>query len=79
MKKIYFYYTPLCPRSYLSLKNLKKEIKASDLEVRCIKKIFFKFEDNTYFPPAVVYKNQILFGFYLTRDKIKKFIKNLYE
>lgn len=79
MEKIYFYYFPLCPRSYLSLKNLEREIKTSDLEVKCIKKIIFKFKGKIFFPPALLYKNQILTGFYLSKPEIRKFLKNFYE
>jgi len=79
MEKIYFYYMPFCPRSYFSLRNLKKEIKASDLELKCIKKFFYIKNKIIFIPPVLVYKNRVLAGFYLNPHKIRKFLNNLYE
>lgn len=79
MKKIYFYYTPLCPRSYFSLMNLKKEIKASDFEVEVVKKIFIRFYKKTVLPPCIVLDDKTLNGFFLTRSKINNFLKTAYE
>lgn len=70
---------PLCPRSYFSLKNLKREIgKTPDDFGLEIKSAFFtKQNKKLFFPPLIVCNNQFLSGIYLSAEKIDLFLRSL--
>ncbi|PID78001.1 MAG: hypothetical protein CSB21_02610 [Deltaproteobacteria bacterium] len=75
MVKIRFFFMPLCPRSYFSLKNCKREIDGLEGVYIDVKKVFFiRRKSALYFPPVIEIENRILSGFYLSSKKIKKFI-----
>lgn len=78
MKKVYFYYLPLCPRSFFSLKNLRKEAdNFSEIEI-IVKKTFLIKANRIILPPAIKHEKNLLSGFFLTRNKIRKFITGIF-
>lgn len=76
MKKIFYYYMPFCPRSYLGLKNLNNAVKEyQDIQI-IVKKVFYlKIDSKLYFPPLIKSGDKILYGFYLSRNKINNFFR----